>query len=383
MRHIRWLHRPLYAWALAVALLAGVWTAYAVQVGAIQDRAVEQAGAKANEIATAYARYVSGNLSLVDDVMRFVVAYDRDNGLERTAALATQQHLYDAFDGNIVVLDPTGTGTIINKSETGPMVLADRPYFQRAVDPQTGDRLIIGAPVSARSNGVLVLPFARGVRAADGRLIGAVAISIQVAMLEQLYDQSALGPGGVVVMTGTDDHVIRARVPHGTNFIGQTSTGSQLWTEIAKAPSGSYWQVSIIDHKQRLYAYRTLANFPIVVTAGVALDDIVAESARRGRQPRQVRIPGQHEPRAAHAAERVIGFAGAARADAARRRARACRWRSATPRRCWRSSTTSSISRRSRPARWASSRSTSTCARWCSRWSSCSTCARRRKASRC
>ena len=280
MRHIRWLHRPLYAWALAVALLAGVWTAYAVQVGAIQDRAVEQAGAKANEIATAYARYVSGNLSLVDDVMRFVVAYDRDNGLERTAALATQQHLYDAFDGNIVVLDPTGTGTIINKSETGPMVLADRPYFQRAVDPQTGDRLIIGAPVSARSNGVLVLPFARGVRAADGRLIGAVAISIQVAMLEQLYDQSALGPGGVVVMTGTDDHVIRARVPHGTNFIGQTSTGSQLWTEIAKAPSGSYWQVSIIDHKQRLYAYRTLANFPIVVTAGVALDDIVAESAQ-------------------------------------------------------------------------------------------------------
>ena len=280
MRHIRWLHRPLYAWGLALMLLAGVWTAYAVQVGAIQDRAVEKADAKANEIATAYGRFVSGNLGLIDDVMRFVAAYYRENGLERTAALAKQQRLYDAFHGNIAVLDPTGTGIVVNKAETGRIMLADRPYFQQAIDPQAGDKLVLGAPVSGRSTGGQVLPFARGIRAPDGHLIGAVAISVEVAALEQLYDQSALGPGGVVVMTGTEDHVIRARVPHGANFIGQTSNGSQLWPEVAKAPSGSYWQVSIVDHQKRLYAFRTLPDFPIVVTAGIALDDIVAESAQ-------------------------------------------------------------------------------------------------------
>ena len=280
MRHNRWLHRPLYAWVLALVLLAGVWTAYAVQVGAIRDRAVEEAGAKANEIATAYGRFVSGNLSLIDDVMRFIAAYYRENGLERTAALASQQRLYDAFHGNIAILDPSGAGILINKAETSPTALADRPYFRQAIDPQAGDKLVIGTPLSSRSSGLQVLPFSRSVRGPDGHLIGAVAISIEVATLEQLYDQSALGPGGVVVMTGTEDHVIRARVPHGANFIGQTSNGSQLWPEVAKAPSGSYWQVSIIDHKQRLYAFRTLPDFPIVVTAGVALDDIVAESAQ-------------------------------------------------------------------------------------------------------
>ena len=280
MRRARWLHRPLYAWILSSVLLAGVWAAYLVQVGAIQDRAARDAGAKASEIATAYARFVSGNLSLIDNVLRFIAVYDRETGFDRTAALVTQQRLYEAFHGNIAILDPDGKGVLVNKNGTGPLSLADRPYFQQAVSDQTGEKLVIGRPVSARSTGLLVLPFARPVRSLDGRLLGAVAASIEVTLLEQPYDQSVLGPNGVVVMTGTDDHVIRARIPEGTNTIGQTSNGSRLWTEITEAPSGSYWQVSIVDGIQRLYAYRSLPDFPIVVTAGVALDDIVAESAQ-------------------------------------------------------------------------------------------------------
>jgi signal transduction histidine kinase/ActR/RegA family two-component response regulator len=283
MRTVRWLHRAVYAWILALLLLAGVWGAYFVQIGAIRDRAVTEAGAKADEIATAYARFVSGNLGLIDDIMRFIAAYYRENGLERTAALATDQRLYEAFHGNIVVLDAAGHGVLVNKAGSGPMVLSDRPYFQQAIDPRTNDRLVVGTPVPARSNGVIVLPFARSIRDADGKLLGAVAASLDVKLLEQLYDQLALGPGGVVVMTGTQDHVIRARIPEGDNFVGQTSNGSQLWSEIGKAPTGSYWQKSILDSRQRLYAYRTLADFPIVVTAGVALDDIVAESAQLRR----------------------------------------------------------------------------------------------------
>ncbi|HLZ64906.1 MAG TPA: ATP-binding protein [Aliidongia sp.] len=277
MRHVRWLHRPLYAWMLTLVLLAGIWIGYFVQVEAIRDRAVRDAGAKADQIATAYARFVSGNLSLVDNVLRFITVYDRENGLDRTAALVAQQRLYEAFHGNVAILDPGGGGALINKNGIGPMSLADRPYFQQAVSGET-DRLVVGKPVFAHSNGLLVLPFARAVRSLDGKLLGAVAASLEVSLLEQPYDQTALGTHGVVVMTGTDDHVIRARIPEGANYIGQTSNGSRLWTEIAKAPSGTYWQVSIVDGIQRLYAYRTLPDFPIVATAGVALDDIIADS---------------------------------------------------------------------------------------------------------
>ena len=281
MRHVRWLHRRLNAWILALVLLACVWTAYAVQVDAIRDRSLRDAATKSTEITAAYSRFVAGNLGLIDSVLRFIAVYDRENGLEKTVALVSQQRLFEAFHGNIVVLDPTGRGVLINKNETGPMSLADRPYFQQAVADPASDKLVIGIPVAARSNGVQVLPFARAVRSLDGTLIGAVAASIDVAFLQQPYDQAALGPGGAAVMTGTDDHVIRARIPPGGGGTGQTTSASRLWTELAKNPAaGSYWQVSTVDGKQRLYAYETLADFPIVITAGVALDDIIAESAQ-------------------------------------------------------------------------------------------------------
>ena len=280
MRHARWQHRRLYAWLLALVLLACVWTAYFVQVNEIRDRSLHDAGLKADEICTAYARFAAGNLALIDNVLRFLAVYDRESGLEKTAALVSQQRLFDAFHGNIVIADPTGQGILINKDETGPMSLADRPYFERAMAEPAGDALVIGRPVAAHSNGVLVLPFARAVRDVDGKLIGAVAASIDVALLEQPYDQAALGPGGAVVMTGTEDHVIRARIPEGPGFGGQMTSASKLWSELAKTPAGSYWQTSTVDRTQRLYAYRTLADFPIVITAGVALDDIIAESAQ-------------------------------------------------------------------------------------------------------
>jgi len=281
MRHVRGLHSRLYAWLLALVLLAGVWIAYAVQVDSIRDRSLHEATVKTDTITAAYARFVAGNLSLIDNVLRFIAVYDRENGLEKTAALVSQQRLFEAFHGNIVILDPNGRGILINKDETGPMSLSDRPYFQQAVAASSIDKLVIGVPVAAHSNGVMVLPFARPVRDIDGKLIGAVAASIEVALLQQPYDQAALGPGGAVVMTGTEDRVIRARIPQGPGFGGQTTSASRLWSELEKTPgAGSYWQVSTVDGTQRLYAYQTLADFPIVITAGVALDDIIAESAQ-------------------------------------------------------------------------------------------------------
>jgi hypothetical protein len=279
MRHILWLQRPLHAWLLAIVLLAGIWTAYAVQVAQIRDRALDDAGVKAETITAAYSRFVSGNLGLIDNILRFIAVYDRENGPERTVALVGQQRLFEAFHGNIVILDASGHGTLINKNATGPMSLADRPYFQQAIAETNGDKLVIGVPVAARSYGAQVLPFARPVRDFDGKLLGAVAASIEVALLQQPYDRTSLGQNGVAVMTGTEDRIIRVRMPQGPAVAGQATTASRLWSELEKSPTGSYWQVSTVDGIQRLYGYQTLPDFPIVVTAGVALDDIIAESA--------------------------------------------------------------------------------------------------------
>ena len=89
---------------------------------------------------------------------------------------------------------------------------------------------------------------------------------------------------------------------------------------------------------------------------------------RRGGEPRQERVPRQHEPRDPHADERRHRHDRAGAADRAQRRAARVprRWRASRPTRCSPSSTTSSTSPRSRRASSSWRRSTSTCAR---RWS--------------
>ena len=85
-----------------------------------------------------------------------------------------------------------------------------------------------------------------------------------------------------------------------------------------------------------------------------------AEAANAGQE----RVPGDDEPRDPHADERRHRHERRpARHAAERRAARATRRRSATAaKRCWRSSTTSSTSRRSRPGGWTWSRIRSSCA---------------------
>ena len=92
--------------------------------------------------------------------------------------------------------------------------------------------------------------------------------------------------------------------------------------------------------------------------------DAGRQGGRRGRQPRQEPLPGQHEPRDPHPHERHhrhdrAGARYPAHSPAARvpRRGPASR---ANP--CWRCSTTSSISPRSRPASSSSNSPPSTCA---------------------
>ena len=91
---------------------------------------------------------------------------------------------------------------------------------------------------------------------------------------------------------------------------------------------------------------------------------------RRGRQPRQERLPGQHQPRTAHTAERPArpGPAGA-HAGAGRSKAHDSTWsRSSTARARWpRSCPTSWTCRRSRPASCRSNRRPSTWVPCCSR----------------
>ncbi len=259
----------------ALLLIAIVWSAVIHQDDKLEDQADEDALRRAGQLAASYANDIASSFNLVDNLLKLAAIYAGENGPERTVTLIRERNLFSGVLGNISVVDTTGHGRFVGADGSNEIYVGDRDHFKRALTAE-GDTMIIGRPVVARSSGAAALPFARRVTAPDGRVVGVVTAAISVTQFGLSYDVNELGPRGVITVVGSDDHVIRSRVAAAqTDAVGrELASDTAIWTYLKTANQGTYWQESPIDGLLRAYGYRKLQGFPIVVSAGLAYDDI-------------------------------------------------------------------------------------------------------------
>ncbi len=264
---------------VAAILLAATWFACVAQIGALNDRSRADSLARVAQLSTSYQGNVSSTIALVDNILRFVSAYDSENGPQRTAALIQRENLYRGLLGNIAVVDASGRGVAVGPKGRAPIMIGDRPYFKAAF--LTRD-VVIGVPLIGRVNKHFAIPFARSVRRADGRVAGAITAVIDVSGFTFGYSTSDFDANGVVEFFGIGDGIVRARVSadQSQKLVGRAlAKTSPLWKGLAVKPSGTYDQTSTLDGIRRVFAYRRVPGYPLVVVAGLAYSDIVAQTA--------------------------------------------------------------------------------------------------------
>jgi signal transduction histidine kinase/CheY-like chemotaxis protein len=189
-----------------------------------------------------------------------------------------RERLFSGIIGNVAVLDTRGVGVAIGMHGSAPINGADRRHVR---DAFRSPNLVIGAPIVGRVTRQLSIPFARAVRRPNGALAGAVTSVIDLSAFTYGYGVSDLGANGTLAIIGTNDRIVLSRVIGATqsDFVGHTVDSPALWNGLARSPAGSYWQPSVIDHVQRVFSYRKLAGFPIVVVVALALQDVAAQTA--------------------------------------------------------------------------------------------------------
>ncbi len=263
---------------IAVLLIAATWFASGAQIQALNARANADAITRASQLSSSYGGDVTSTIVLVDNILRFIAAYDAENGRARSATLIARERLYRGLFGNIAVVDAHGNGTAIGRLGIAPIAIGDRPYVQAAFRSRT---LVIGAPLVARVDKRFSIPFARSVRRADGTIVGAITAVIDVNAFAFGYTAADFGPDGVVEFVGAHDGVVRARVSAAPSqqLVGRAlQPNSPLWPALAGAPAGYYVQTSTLDGIRRVFGYHRAAAYPIVAIAGLAYADIVAQT---------------------------------------------------------------------------------------------------------
>ena len=164
-------------------------------------------------------------------------------------------------------LDPLGR-------RTGGVDLSDREHIQAHLAPHlvpdvarqfSRDGLFIGKPVLGKVSGKWTIQLTRRIIADDGRVLGVVVASLNPLYFEQVYSQVQLGERAAVSLVG-EDRVVRARVVDGrSSGTGSVLGGNSYIGTGRLGQQGTFIRTSGIDGVERLFAYRRVGDYPLVV----------------------------------------------------------------------------------------------------------------------
>ena len=161
----------------------------------------------------------------------------------------------------------------------GPMDLSDREHIRVHMNnPNVG--IFVGQPVIGRVSHQLTIQITKRLTWADGSFAGVLLFSVDPRLMTALHEEIDLGNGGVITLVG-EDGVIRGRYTKaGGNMtdpnIGRRVASWRVLKAAAKADKGDLESISNVDGVTRLYDWRRVTGYPLIVLVGLGRDEALA-----------------------------------------------------------------------------------------------------------
>jgi PAS domain S-box-containing protein len=158
--------------------------------------------------------------------------------------------------------------------EFAPTNIIDREFFKVHQQGDT-NRLLISEPLLGRVSGRWAITLTRRINRADGSFGGIAAISIEPRYLTQLFETTSLGASDVMSLVLTNGITLARRRGEAISF-GENIAGASLMQESKKQRVGTYIGPGGLDGQMRVFAYRTMVDYPVIVTVGTLERDAFA-----------------------------------------------------------------------------------------------------------
>src|SRR5688500_13804771 len=173
-------------------------------------------------------------------------------------------------------------------TEFAPTNILDRGFFQTHRQSDT-HKLLISQPVLGRVSGRWAITLTRRLNTPDGSFAGIAAISIEPRYLTQLFETTTLGAHDVMSLVLTNGVSLARRRGDNISF-GENISASQLMSEQRVSPIGNYIGPGGLDGRIRIFSYRTMKDYPVIVTVGTLEADALAAVRARERAYRWAAI---------------------------------------------------------------------------------------------
>ncbi len=277
-------HRSLTYVAAALLVVAAVWAVAYWAVIAERDRALAESAAQASRLAVFFERQTLAILRYGDAYVKMVRReYRNGHDIEAIQRLLRAIPYDRSLVSHITIIDETGSPRLVSGFPIRPGTsAADRDYF-RFHQAGGSDRIFISLPHVGRNSEKLIFRLVRRIDGPSGEFAGVIFAALDAETITGFFAAMNLGPQSSATLVGNDKRV-RARSSYGREGPGQDISGSRIWRELERSPVGLYRQTSVVDGVTRYYAYRQLAEFPLIVAIGVSTDDI-AQTVKQFQLP--------------------------------------------------------------------------------------------------
>jgi signal transduction histidine kinase len=263
----------------AVFLLSVLWAGVSYQIRRDAVDATHSAEVQLTNLTRAFAEHTGRTIEAADQALRFVRREYLDQGRSLDIAGYLQQKaIIDSTFHLISIIGPDGIVT--HSSQPFKYTdLREREHFRVHADGH-GDRLFVSKPVLGRVSGKWSIQLTRRIDLPDGSFGGVVVLSLTPEYLTRFYSEVDLGPHGAVTLVGYDG-VVRARATRDSAQGSQDLRGNPIFEEAMRRKSGTLSAVSKIDGVERVWAFRALDEYGLLVFTGVGRDEVMAEPRRR------------------------------------------------------------------------------------------------------
>lgn len=182
---------------------------------------------------------------------------------------------------NMVLVDARGgvVGTIARPGQVLPgwsADLSDREYFINSVKQFPFSHFYVPKPVISRFSNQASIPLAQAIVGPHGQFAGLVVAGVDPTVFRDQMNSVLIEPAGGASLIRSDGTFL-GRMPNHDQSLGQSVASSPLFRDhVAHAPNGVARFVSVTDGNEKIVAFRTLPNYPLVVTVGITMNTALA-----------------------------------------------------------------------------------------------------------
>lgn len=175
--------------------------------------------------------------------------------------------------GAMLVVDSKGDVAAASRPPRagGPVNYSGRDYFAAHRD---GAERVIGPMVMGSYSLVPVFTVSRRLGAPDGGFGGLVVVGVYANFFTDFHNTLGLGPSAYIG-ANTGGRVM-LRQPNPENYVGRPTPNNPILAAASVQKVGTIRLNSPVDQVERVVSYRKLAEFDVLVSAGMAVDDILA-----------------------------------------------------------------------------------------------------------